>query len=217
MPDHVAVANAIPRFVLKGEAFGVLVREATPPEIEELEVILLLLELFEYVGVVNPKSLRDQLDVEWWEEGLCGSLLELASWTDGLDLENLPSFRRLLAWKDSIERGLDDSFRRTRSDSEEIDLPDGPANDAPRGHEILAKRYEERVAAHELAACLRWLTLDGNDHHLRAYQSFREDLRQALSVGTYPFSPLTEGEISDLQIRRLPSGLFREDDDIGDL
>ena len=217
VPDHAAVAIAIPRFFSGGEAFGVLEREGTPLDIEESKVILLLLQLLDYVRFVNPRNLRDPQDLEWWEEGLRGSLLQLASLADGLDLENHPSFRRLLEWKDAIERDLDDSYERIRSDSEEIDLPGGSANNAPREHEILAKRYTERVAAHELAAYLSWMTLDGNGQHLRVYQSFREDLRHALLVGTYPFSPLNVDEITDIQIRRLPSNLFRGEDDDGDV
>ena len=143
VPDHAAVAIAIPRFFSGGGAFGVLEREATPLEIEEPKVILLLLQLLDYVTFVNPKNLRDPQDLEWWEEGLRGSLLQLASLADGLDLENHPSFLQLLEWRDAIERDLDDSYQRNRSDSEQLDLPGGSANDAPREHEILANRYSD--------------------------------------------------------------------------
>jgi hypothetical protein len=211
------VAIAIPRFFSGGEAFGVLEREGTPLDIEESKVILLLLQLLDYVRFVNPRDLRDPQDLEWWEEGLRGSLLQLASLADGLDLENHPSFLQLLEWRDAIERDMDDSYQRNRSDSEELDIPGGSANDAPREQEILANRYSDRVAAHELAAYLSWMSLDGNGHHLRVYQSFREDLRHALLVGTYPFSPLNVDKITDIQIRRLPSNLFRGEDDDGDV
>ena len=51
VPDHAAVAVAIPRFFSGGEAFGVLEREATPLEIEESKVILLLLQELNQVHV----------------------------------------------------------------------------------------------------------------------------------------------------------------------
>ena len=181
-----------------------MLEQATTLEIEESERILLMLQLLQYVEFVNPKSLRDPQDMEWWEEGLRGALMKLALMADGLDLEKHPSFRLLLEWKDAIERvpnpDLGDSYDRIRSDSEDIDLPESRANDAPRAHEILAKQYAERVAAHELAAYLGWMTLEGNGRSFEIYQSFREDLRQARLDGTCPFSPLDGDEITDLQI-----------------
>ena len=194
-----------------------LEREATTLEIEESKVILLLLQLLDYVRFVNPRDLRDPQDLEWWEEGLRGSLLQLASLADDLGFENYPSFIALLEWRGAIGHDLDDSYQRNRSDSEQLDLPGGSANDAPREQEILANRYSDRVAAHELGAYLSWMSLDGNGHHRLAYQSFREDLRHALLIGTYPFSPLTVGEITDLQTRRLSSNLFGGEDGDGDL
>jgi hypothetical protein len=217
VPDHAAVAVAIPRFFLGGEAFGVLEREGTPMDIEESNVGPLLLRLLGYVRFVNLRNLRDPQDLEWWEEGLCGSLLYLVSLADDLGYENYPSFLPLLVWRRAIEHDSDDSYQRYRSDSEEVDLPDGSANDAPREQEVLARRYTDRVAAHELGAYLSWMSLDGNEQHRLAYQSFREDLRHALLIGTYPFSPLSVGEITDLQIRRLSSNLFGGEDGDGDL
>ena len=135
VPDHDAVAIAIPRFVSGGGAFDMLERAATTLEIEESKVIPLMLQLLEYVEVVNPKSLRDPRDLEWWKEGLRGALVKLASMAEGLDLERYPSFRQLLEWKDAIERvpnpDLGDSYDRIRSDSEDIDLPESRVNDAP--------------------------------------------------------------------------------------
>jgi hypothetical protein len=132
VPDHDAVASAIPRFVSGGGAFDMLEQAATTLEIEESKVIPLMLQLLEYVEFVNPKSLQDPRDMEWWEEGLRGALMKLASMADGLDLEKHPSFRQLLEWKDAIERpDLGDSYDRIRSDSEDIDLPESRANDAP--------------------------------------------------------------------------------------
>ena len=208
MPDHAAVAVAIPRFFSGGEAFGVLEREGTPLDIEESKVVLVLLHLLGYVRFVNPRDLRDPQDLEWWEEGLRDSLLQLASLADDLGYENYPSFLPLLVWRGAIGHDSDDSYQRNRSDSEEVDLPDGSANDAPREQEVLAHRYTDRVASHELGAYLSWMSLDGNEQHRLAYQSFREDLRHALLVGTYPFSPLSAAEIAGLQIRRLSSNLF---------
>ena len=49
VPDHAAVAVAIPRFFSGGEAFGVLEREGTPLDIEESKVVPLLLRLLGYV------------------------------------------------------------------------------------------------------------------------------------------------------------------------
>ena len=197
-----------------------MLEQATTLEIEESEGIPLMLQLLEYVKFVNPKSLRDPRDMERWEEGLRSALMKLASRAEGLDLERYPSFRQLLKWKDAIERvpnpDLGDSYDRICSDSEDIDLPESRANDAPRTHEILAKRYAERVAAHELAAYLGWMTLEGNRRSFEIYQSFREDLRQARLDGTYPFSPLDGDEITDLQIRRLTANLFRGEDDDSD-
>ena len=214
VPNHDAVAIAIPHFFLGGGASGVLEQAATALEIEESKVISLLLQLLEYVEFVNPKSLRDPRDMEWWEEGLRGALMKLASMAGGLDLEKHPSFRQLLEWKDAIERpDLGDSYDRIRSDSEDIDLPDSRANDAPREHKLLAKRYAERVAAHELAAYLGWMTLEGNGRSFEIYQSFREDLCQARLDGTHPFSPLDGDEIPNLEIRRLTANLFRGEDD----
>ena len=214
VPDHDAMATAIPRFVSGGSAFDMLVQEATALEIGESKVIPLMLQLLGYVRSVNPKSLRDPRELEWWEEGLLEALMKLASLADGLDLENHPSFRRLLEWKDATERDLDDdSYEKVRSNSEEIDLPDTRANDAPRELEILSKRYEERVAVHELAAYLDWMTLEGSGRSLGIYQLFREDLRNARSVGTYPFPTLSEGEITDLRSRRLAADLFRGEGD----
>ena len=69
---------------------------------------------------------------------------------------------------------------------------------------------------HELAAYLDWMTLEGSGRSLGIYQSFREDLRNARFVGTYPFPPLNEDEITDLRIRRLTANLFRGEDDDSD-
>ena len=97
-----------------------------------------------------------------------------------MDVENHPSFHQLLEWKDATERDPDDdSYEKVRSNSEEVDLPDTRANEAPRQLEILSKRYEERVAVHELAAYLDWMTLERSGRSLEIYQSFREDLRHA--------------------------------------
>ena len=171
----------------------------------------------EMVWFVNLRNLRNPQDLEWWEEGLCDSLLYLVSLADDLGYENYPSFLPLLVWRRAFEHDSDDSYQRYRSDSEELDLPDGSANDAPREQEVLAHRCTDRVAAHELGAYLSWMSLDGNEQHRLAYQSFREDLRHALLIGTYPFSPLSVGEITDLQIRRLSSNLFGGEDGDGDL
>ena len=158
-------------------------KEATTLEIEGSKVIPLMLELLDYARYVNPKNLRDLRELEWWEEGLLEALVGLASLAGGLDVENHPSFHRLLEWKDATERDLDDdSYEKFRSNSEEIDLPDTRANDAPREFEILPKRYEERVAVHKLAAYLDWMTLEGSGRSLGIYQLFREDLRNARFV-----------------------------------
>jgi hypothetical protein len=212
--NHDAVAEAIPRFSSEGFAFEKLVKEAMALEIEGSKVIPLLLELLDYVRYVNPKDLRDYRELEFWEEGLLSALKKLALLAGGLDVENHPSFHRLLEWKDATERDLDDdSYEKVRSNSEEVDLPDTRANEAPRQLEILSKRYEEQVAVHKLAAYLDWMTLERSGRSLEIYQSFREDLRHARFVGTYPFPTLSEGEITDLRSRRLAADLFRGEGD----
>ena len=217
VPDPAAIAVAIPRFSLGGEAFGVLEREGTPMDIEESNVGPLLLRLLGYVRFVNLRNLRDPRDLEWWKGGLCDSLLHLVSLADYFGYERYPSFLPVLAWRRAFEHDSDDSYQMYRSDSEDGDLPDGSANDAPREQEVLAHRYTDRVASHELGAYLSWMSLDGNEQHRLAYQSFREDLRHALLVGTYPFSPLSAAEIAGLQIRRLSSNLFGGEDGDVDL
>ena len=79
VPDHDAMATAIPRFVSGGSAFDMLVQEATPLEIEGSKMIPLMLQLLDYVHFVNPKSLQDPRDLEWWEEELLNALMKLSS------------------------------------------------------------------------------------------------------------------------------------------
>ena len=78
-----------------------------------------------------------------------------------------------MGWKNARERvPAKDDCKRTCSDSEDVNLPGNRANEASRAYEILLKRYTEGVAAHELAAYLGWLTLDGNERGIEVCQSF---------------------------------------------
>ena len=67
--------------------------QATVREIEESGGVPLLLQLLGPAEFVNCKSLRDPQSVEWWEGGLCNTLMQLVPRAGGMDLKRHPSFR----------------------------------------------------------------------------------------------------------------------------